>query len=116
MTSLVTYLLTMPPPAPPPARGVTRHRIATDEDLADDDPNIPQRVRNALVTKPKNVEAVFAALEAGATTVAACAKRTGLARKTVQRALTVLERAERVVRDVPAAANVGHRFSVLEKS
>ncbi len=110
MTSLVTFLLLQRPmrTALPPDAIV--HRIATPED---DQMYDSELIRRAVATRLANVETVFDAISDGIDTITEIQRVTGLGKKVVQRAATMLEKNGRIVRTIPKAKSESHRLKPI---
>jgi len=110
MTSLVTFLLLQRPVhiAPPP--DARAHRIATPED---DQMYDSELIRRAVATRLANVETVFDAISDGIDTITEIQRVTGIGKKVVQRAATMLEKNGRIVRTIPKAKSESHRLKPI---
>lgn len=109
--SIVTYLLLQRPVILPDWPGHV-HRIETPDDSANIEETSPL-IQRVIRTRLENVETVFATLQAGATTINECMKRTGLGKKVVQRAMVALEKDGRIDRKKAPRANQSDEFVVL---
>lgn len=110
MTSLVTFLLFQRQGqiAPPP--DARAHRIATPED---DQMYDSELIRRAVATRLANVETVFDAISDGIDTITEIQRVTGIGKKVVQRAATMLEKNGRIVRTIPKAKSESHRLKPI---
>jgi len=109
--SIVSFLLLDRPIDLPSWPGHV-HRIETPED-AEPFAEMSDLIQRTVRTRLENVETVFATLEAGATTINECMKRTGLGKKVVQRAMVALEKDGRIDRKKAPRANQSDEFVVL---
>lgn len=112
MTSLVTFLLLQRPVhiAPPP--DARAHRIATPEDDAPEACD-SELIRRVVATRLANVETVFGAISDGIDTITEIQRVTGLWKKVVQRAATMLEKHGRIVRAIPTSRSDSHRLKPI---
>jgi hypothetical protein len=112
MTSLVTFLLLQRPmrTALPPDAIV--HRIATPEDDLEEMYD-SELIRRVVATRLANVETVFSAISNGIDTITEIQRVTGLGKKVVQRAATMLEKNGRIVRTIPKAKKESHRLKPI---
>jgi len=112
MTSLVTFLLLQRPVhiAPPP--DARAHRIATPEDDAPE-ACAPDPSRRVVAPRLANVETVFGAISDGIDTITEIQRVTGLWKKVVQRAATMLEKHGRIVRAIPTSRSDSHRLKPI---